>query len=197
MKRSSLNFFIDIIAFVGFVILTITGVLMRYVLPPGSGGFSTIWQLDRHEWGDIHFWVSVIFFAILSLHLLLHWRWIFSVIAGRSNERSGYRFGVGIVSFIAVIALALSPLFAPVEIDLSTKGKSAHKYKDSSIRGTMTFREVEELTGVPAKYIFRMMNLPESISAEQRIGSIKNKFAYEIKDIREVVKGYAENDKTK
>lgn len=55
MKRRDFDFFIDVVAFIGFIVLTITGVLMRYVLPPESGKFSTIWQLDKHEWGDIHF----------------------------------------------------------------------------------------------------------------------------------------------
>ena len=34
MKRTKLNFVIDVVAFVGFVGLTTTGVLMRYILPP-------------------------------------------------------------------------------------------------------------------------------------------------------------------
>ena len=65
MKRTHLNFIVDVVAFVGFVVLTTTGVLMRYILPPGSGHYSTIWSLDRHEWGGIHFWISVVFFPYL------------------------------------------------------------------------------------------------------------------------------------
>lgn len=42
MKRSSLNLSIDVVAFIGFIVLTTTGVLLRYVLPPGSGHYSTI-----------------------------------------------------------------------------------------------------------------------------------------------------------
>jgi len=83
VKKKHLNFIIDTIAFVGFVVLTTTGVLMRYILPPGSGRYSTIWSMDRHEWGDIHFWVSVVFFLILAFHLVLHWRWIVCVVTGR------------------------------------------------------------------------------------------------------------------
>ena len=44
------------LAFAGFVLLITTGVLMRYVLPPGSGRRAAIWGLDRHGWGDLHFW---------------------------------------------------------------------------------------------------------------------------------------------
>ena len=42
MNRTTLNFVVDTAAFVGFVLLTTTGVLMHY-LPPGSGHHTTIW----------------------------------------------------------------------------------------------------------------------------------------------------------
>ena len=100
MKRSKLNFIIDIGAFAGFVVLTTTGILMRYSLPPGSGHHSSIWGLDRHQWGGVHFWVSMTFFFILALHLLLHWRWIAAVVRGRPRKGSGLRAGLGIVGFI-------------------------------------------------------------------------------------------------
>ena len=35
MNHTTLNFVVDTAAFVGFVLLTTTGVLMHYLLPPG------------------------------------------------------------------------------------------------------------------------------------------------------------------
>jgi hypothetical protein len=43
---------VDAVAFVAFVFLTTTGIPARYVLPPGSGLWATLWGLDRHERGD-------------------------------------------------------------------------------------------------------------------------------------------------
>jgi len=193
MKRINLNFIIDVAAFVGFVLLTTTGVLMRYILPPGSGRYSTIWSLDRHEWGGIHFWISVVFFSILALHLILHWRWIVNVVAGRSHEGSGFRAGLGIVGLVTVVALAISPLLAPIERDSASKGTSflsSHKYDGISIRGSMTLREVEESTGVPVTHIIEVLKLPESTSAEKQLGTLKRKYGVELYDIREVVKEF-------
>ena len=51
MNRTTLNLIIDVVAFVGFVVLTTTGILLHFVLIPGSGKHSTIWNLNRHEWG--------------------------------------------------------------------------------------------------------------------------------------------------
>ena len=96
MKRPNLNFLVDCLGFGGFVLLTATGVLMRYVLPPGSGRSTTIWTLDRHEWGSIHFWIAIAFLAVLALHLFLHWRWIVTLMSGRPRQGSGARLALGI-----------------------------------------------------------------------------------------------------
>ena len=200
MKRTNLNFIVDVVAFIGFVVLTTTGVLMRYILPPGSGHYSTVLNLDRHEWGDIHFWISVVFFSVLILHLVLHWRWIVSVITGRTREGSGFRAGLGVVGLLAVVALTIFPLLSPVERELASKEESSlsrYKYEGISIRGSMTLKDVEEKTGVPADYIIGVLKLPKSISAEiQRISSLKRRYGFEINDVRDIVKKYKMENKT-
>ena len=193
MKRTDLNFIIGATALIGLIALTTTGVLMRYILPPGSGHYSTIWGLDRHEWGRIHFGISVVFFSLLALHLILHWRWIMSVIPGWPREGSGLRAGLGIVGLVAIVALAISPLLSPVERDLSGEGTSllsSHKFENSSIRGSMTLKEVEETTGVPATYIIEALHLPKSISEEDRFGTLKRAYGFETDEVREIVKEY-------
>jgi hypothetical protein len=197
MKRVKLNFIVDIAAFAGFVLLTTTGVLMRYLLPPGSGHYSTIWGMDRHEWGGIHFWVSVLFFSILAFHLILHWRWIASVVTGRPREGSGLRAALGLVGLATVVALASTPLLAPVERDTSDKGASslsAHPYEELTIRGSMTLREVEETTGVPVAYLIKSLKLPDTISKEERLGPLKRQYGFEINDVRDIVKSYSERE---
>jgi hypothetical protein len=99
---------------------------MRYVLPPGSGHYSTIWGFDRHEWGGLHFWISVVFFSLLAVHLVLHWRWIASVVAGRPREGSGLRVGLGIIGLLALVAFSISPLITPMK-------KNAQKANGSGI----------------------------------------------------------------
>ena len=32
--------------------------------------------MTRHEWGDIHFYLSVLFIALIMVHIILHWNWI-------------------------------------------------------------------------------------------------------------------------
>ncbi len=114
-RRSDLNKLVDALAFASFVSLTTTGIILKYILVPGSGHRYTIWQLDRHQWGDLHFWISVGFFSVLTIHLFLHWKWIFAVVKGKTAEYSGRRLGLGLVGLAALILLAISPILSPVE----------------------------------------------------------------------------------
>ncbi len=115
MKRPTINLSVDAAAFAAFVLLTSTGVLLRYVLPPGSGHRTILWGLDRHDWGQIHFWISMAFLVCLAIHLVLHRRWIASVIRGRPREGSALRVALGIIGLLAVLAAAAAPFFAEVE----------------------------------------------------------------------------------
>jgi hypothetical protein len=116
LKRNELVLLIDVVAFTGFLFLTSTGILLRYLLPPGSGRWSDVWGMTRHEWGDVHFWVSLAFFAVLSLHLLLHWRTALALLRGRRHEGSSWRVVLGAVGLVAVLLLAAAPLVAPANV---------------------------------------------------------------------------------
>jgi hypothetical protein len=125
MHRSRLNFLIDALAFAAFVFLTTTGILMRYLLPPGSGRWALLWGLGRHDWGEVHFWIAVILFGLLTLHLVLHWRWVLSMVRGQRPEASGMRAALGLVGVLGLLALAAAPLLAPVE-QIGTPAKRGH-----------------------------------------------------------------------
>jgi hypothetical protein len=89
MKRSTLNFIVDLVSFLILLGLAFTGLIMRYVLPPGTGGrgrelhggggaeqIKELWSMTRHEWGDIHFYMVVVFVILMVVHIVLHWGWI-------------------------------------------------------------------------------------------------------------------------
>ncbi len=89
MKRGTLNFIIDLVSFINFVCLALTGFVMKYILPPGSGGLGhgfrggrepgqikELLSMTRHEWGYIHFYLALLFVALMALHIVLHWSWI-------------------------------------------------------------------------------------------------------------------------
>jgi len=54
----------------------------------------------------------------------------------------------------------------------------------------MTLREVEETTAVPSAYIIKSLNLPETISDQERLGPLKRQYGFEMNDVREIIKRY-------
>ncbi len=192
MKRPKLNFIIDIIAFMAFVLLTTTGILMRYILPPGSGKHTLIWGMDRHEWGTIHFWISILFFSILALHLFTHWKWIVSLVKGRPKDQSGYRVGLGIVGILAIVLLSIAPLLTPIESSSGNNDKTEkHGSTDEhEIRGSMTLNDIEKKTNVPVEYIIETLNLPASIPLDERLGSLKNEYGFDMNELRSIIENY-------
>jgi predicted Co/Zn/Cd cation transporter (cation efflux family) len=98
-----------------------TGILLEYSLPPRSGS-SQIWDLSRHQWGYVHFISSVTFIALMAAHLLTHIKYIKSVFLGKAQREYKYRIAIGIVGLIALVALAVTLLTAPVEKNNKIKG---------------------------------------------------------------------------
>lgn len=76
MKRNTLNFLLDGALALLMLGLLGTGLLMRFVLPPGSGRHRLVWGWNRHDWGDVHWWLVIVFLVVLLAHLALHWQWI-------------------------------------------------------------------------------------------------------------------------
>jgi hypothetical protein len=197
MRRANLNFVVDALAFVAFAFLTATGVLVRYVLPPGSGRFSTLWGMDRHEWGQLHFWIAVALLVALGFHLVLHWRWVVCMIQGRPREGSGFRVALAVVGVTALAGLAAAPFFARVE----QTGGPAHGMRAAErseggiprINGSMALRQVEQLTGVPATVILRELDLPPQTPVNARLGRLRREYGFELDDVREIVRRHVES----
>ncbi len=117
MKRGTLISLIDVVAFIAFLFLTSSGILLRYLLPPGSGRWSELWGMSRHQWGEVHFWIAFVFFAVLAFHLLQHWRFVLGLFRGHLKEVTRLRAALGLLGLVAVILLAIAPLFSPVQMD--------------------------------------------------------------------------------
>jgi hypothetical protein len=161
------NIIIDTTAFIEFVFISTTGFLVKYTLPAGSGHYATIWGLDRHEWGDLHFWVCIAFLATLTIHLILHWKWIFFRLRGKKTDASGVRFGLGIFGFVMLIFVGLIPVFSSVEYESrpgrERRVKQLQKEQDNFIE------EKTEITATDEKDIPKVTPEPEEIAKEEKI----------------------------
>jgi hypothetical protein len=190
MRKVNADFLVDTMAFAAFVLLAASGVLLRYLLPPGSGHFNALWGMDRHEWGRIHFWIAVAMTGALALHLVLHWRWIVSVVKGRPRDASGMRVALAIVGLLALAGLAAAPFFA----DIEQTGEPPHRMRSDQpaspayeINGSMTLRQVEQETGVPASVILEQLGLPPDVSVDETLGRLRRQYGFEMNDVRRIV----------
>ena len=197
MKRSRKNFVIDSLAFLFFLCLVSTGIVLHYLLPHGSGGSRSIWGMNRHDWGDIHFYISIGFLLILAIHLILHWNWIVNLIRGKKRETSGRRALLGLVAVLAILAVAVSPLLSPIEGGKRSKAEEKHERHISEseieINGSMTLQEIQDRTGVPATYLITELKLPETTSAETKMGKLRNQFNFDMERVRILIKKYNQN----
>lgn len=132
MSRTAVNAIVDAIAYAGLVALATTGLMLRWQMPPGSGGLhgmgsgsgagagsrpvTVVWGLSRHEWGGIHYWIALVLMGVLAVHLILHWKWIVCVLRGKPHaDVSGGRFALGVAGLVLVTLLAAAPLLTPAQ----------------------------------------------------------------------------------
>ena len=81
MKRIWINFWVDLGMFLCMLFLAVSGLVQKYVLPPARGsrrglGPEELMGWTRHDWGDLHFYLSVAIVVLLIVHVVLHWTWI-------------------------------------------------------------------------------------------------------------------------
>lgn len=78
MKKISLKYIIDAILFIDICSIALIGLLLGFVVPEGKIHQSTKYflGLHRHEWGDIHLYLSILLLILLIFHLWLNWTWI-------------------------------------------------------------------------------------------------------------------------
>jgi mono/diheme cytochrome c family protein len=113
MKRTTVNVFIDLLAAFLFVGMVVTGYLLYFTLPPGTNKTLSLWSLSRHQWGQVHFWISLGLLAVLLVHIALHWQWVLAIAAqrlGLAKNPSHRPIWTGVITLLALVTVLV--LFA-------------------------------------------------------------------------------------
>lgn len=79
MKESNWRYLVDALLFVCLIGMALIGILLGLVIsegPVSSGGSKYFLGLHRHQWGNIHAYLSIAFVILLVFHLILSWKWI-------------------------------------------------------------------------------------------------------------------------
>ena len=91
----------NLLLYFSFCGLVGTGALLTWKLLPGSqGGHGlSILNMTRHEWGDIHFWMGIIFLSTTTFHLLLNWPWLKKI----ASSGKAWRLYLGLLAGAAIV----------------------------------------------------------------------------------------------
>jgi len=110
MKRNTWNFWIDLISFLLMLGLIATGLLIYYVMPPGTGGCGAgglkLWGMDRHGYGKYHFYIALALMFLMLIHVILHWKWACNTwnnLLGVKKTASGRGSLVGILILLLIV----------------------------------------------------------------------------------------------
>ncbi|MBN2376564.1 MAG: DUF4405 domain-containing protein [Sedimentisphaerales bacterium] len=152
MRKNTWNFWIDLLILLVFTAEVWTGLLMRFILPPGQGrGRSwTLWNLNRHDFGDIHFYLALAFIILILIHIGLHWAWLCNTTANlfSPNRRRGTI--IALTFIIALTALSILSLIwtkSQIQTDNLPPGRGQNRNQQSSqpYRNPSTLKTLHEL----------------------------------------------------
>lgn len=144
MKRTWLNFVIDGVTAAVALGIVWTGLLLYFVLPPGSGRQGTaLAGMTRHEWGDWHLYLALTGLTLVVVHVVLHWPWVCVMVCrclpgwsgGQPNRWRRTLAGILAVGVIAgVLGVSLCWARSAVQQSPSTPG-STHGGNDGGGHG--------------------------------------------------------------
>lgn len=78
MKKNTLKYIIDVALFVDICSIAVIGLFLGFVIPKGRlyGSQTYFLGLHRHQWGDIHLYLSLLLLILLVFHVWFNWTWV-------------------------------------------------------------------------------------------------------------------------
>lgn len=211
-SRTTWNFWLDLVSFIAMLGLAATGVLVRWVLPPGSGSGKVLFGFDRHGIGEIHFWFAAATVALVAVHLLMHWRWVCSVAArpfggAAASRRARTAWGLAVLAGTALF-LAGGGIWAAgqvVQKPLATGQRATHGDEHApralpqreshtptcpegdAITGRNTLAEAARAAGMGVEKLKEELGLPVMTGGDEPLGQLRRRHGFEMQDVRELI----------
>jgi len=141
MKKTKLNIFVDIVAFLAFLVSLISGLVLWQVLPSGEGfqgGRGELTEkiflgMERHDWLEIHDISSLLFAVIVLLHIILHWDLIVAIF-NRMFPSKNLKYGIaGFICFFGLIMLISPFILEPEQVPFEPRYRNRPDYIAPSV----------------------------------------------------------------
>lgn len=213
MKKTDWQYLIDTLLFLCMVSIVFIGFLMGLFLPQGPTAPESskyFLGLHRHQWGNIHLYLSITFTVLIIIHLIFSWKWI----KGKARQifKKGWTTGLILTAVASILVLFLFWSFYPrypgayddygmgagkrakqqqlFDEESSLQGEKIY-YEDGTvdvvITGQMTLRQLEKATGIPAKKIIAELELPSKTSHDETLGRLRKQYSFTVQEVRDVV----------
>lgn len=119
MNKNSWKYLIDTLLFICIFGLAFIGIIMAFFLAEGptvNDQSKYFLGLHRHQWGDIHLILSLLFIALTVIHLMLAWNWVKAQSRRIFKNKAPLFIGLTVlVSFLTIFVFwAFMPKNSPV-----------------------------------------------------------------------------------
>lgn len=204
MKKSDWQYLVDTFLFICMFGIASIGILMAFFLGEGPTVRESekyFLGLHRHQWGDIHLYLSVAFIILIIFHLMLAWSWI----RGKTQTlfkkrwRTSIAFTVIVSVLVVIVFWALMPKHSLIYENYGRRAGTISQGRLSpeefiyerqgylTITGNMTLAEVEKFTGIPAKTLAEKLGLPPKTSPEETLGLLRKRYGFSLLEAREAI----------
>lgn len=134
MKRTDWKYFVDTLLFLCIVGIAMIGILLGLFIPKGPKAAESakyFWGLHRHQWGNIHFYLSIAFIILVIIHIVLSWSWI----KGKTRQtfKKAWKAVLTMTAASSILVVFLFWVFYP-------KGPGA--YEDHGVRSEKKAKEI-------------------------------------------------------
>jgi hypothetical protein len=213
MKKTDWQYLVDTLLFLCVVGIVFIGFLMGFVLPKGPAALESakyFLGLHRHQWGNIHFYLSIAFTTLVIIHLMFSWRWIKS--KSRQIFKKGWSSMLIVTALASILVLTTFWAFYPrypgayedygvragakaKEHNPGNEGLPVHQetiFLDDGteaivITGQTTLKQVADATGIPVKEIVAELGLPAKISPNESFGRLRKQYPITIQGARDTI----------
>ncbi len=213
MKKTDWQYLVDTLLFLCIVGIAVIGFFMGLVIPKGPTATESakyFLRLHLHQWGNIHFYLSIAFTVLVIIHLILSWKWI----KGKARQIFKGRWATALIltAIVSILVLflfwSLYPKFPGAYEDYGIRaGERARRQQLSKegylipeekifyeegkvnivITGKTTLREVEKVTGIPAREIAAELGFPSKVSLDETLGILRKKYPFTLQEVRGVI----------
>ena len=204
MNKNKLKYVVDSLLFICVVGIAFIGILLGFVIPEGPSGSESskyFLNLHRHQWGNIHLYLSIAFVVLIIIHLILSWKWI--KVQAVKIFKKGWKAALLLTVCVAVLVIFLAWIFYPKEpgayrdygrgsgrkgLHLQKNiGQISYNQNEVIVTGKMTMEDLEKATGLSMNRIIEVLGLPSNISGNETLGRLGKEYGFSLVELRNIL----------